>query len=105
MRPFGHIGSIVESGGSVPINGDPAFFRALSFSWELMFSKSIFGYRLESQGQILEKLAKLAEDGTLPSIVTKREVFSLAKLREGHELQASGKAHGKIVFSVPEKWE
>ena len=105
MRPFGHIGSIVGGGAPVPINGDPAFFRSLSFSWELMGSKTIFGYRIETQGQILEKLGKLVEEGTLPTIVTKREVFSLATLREGLELQESGKVYGKLVFSVPDKWE
>lgn len=105
MRPFGHIGSIVGTPAPVPISGDPAFFRSLSFSWEMVFTKATFGYNLKSQGQILEKLAKLAEDGVFPSFVTKREVFSLAKLKEGHELQASEKVYGKIVFSVPEIWE
>ena len=105
MRPFGHIGSIVGTTGQVPISGDPAFFHSLSFSWEVMFTKTLFGYRLESQGQILEKLAKLVEEGILPSLVTKREVFSLAKLREAHKLQESEKVYGKIVFNVPDVWE
>jgi len=104
MRPFGHIGSIVETETPVPIYGDPPFYRSLSFSWELMFTKPIFGYNLESQGHILEKLAKLAEQEILPSLITQREVFTLSRLEAGHKLQASGKAYGKIAFSVPEKW-
>jgi zinc-binding alcohol dehydrogenase family protein len=105
MQPFGHIGSIVGTTTPVPIGVDAAFFRALSFSWEVMFTKTLFGYQLESQGHILEKLAKLAEEGALPSLVTRSEVFSLAKLREAHELQASEKVYGKIVFRVPDTWQ
>lgn len=60
-------------------------------------------YDLESQGRILAHIARLTEDGTLrPSQVTVRKEFSVANLREMHALQGSGKAYGKIAFTVPD---
>jgi NADPH:quinone reductase len=103
-RPFGQIGSIVETDDGVPVHQGGAMGRSLSYHWEFMFTKPIFGHELESQGRILEQVAKLAAEGTIPSQVTVRKEFSLASLREGHELQGSGKAYGKIAFTVPETW-
>ena len=105
MQPFGQVAALVSKLEYIPIDDMTAFFKSLTFHWERMFTKPMYGYRLESQGLILSKLAQLAEDGTLPSIVTVRKELSLATLREGHDLQASGKVYGKIAFNVPDKWE
>ncbi|KAH7100960.1 GroES-like protein [Auriculariales sp. MPI-PUGE-AT-0066] len=102
MRPAGHIGSIVNA-DSIPFGGS-AMFRALTFSWGLTFSKSMFKYDLESQHRILNELADLVDDGTIPSMVTVRKEFGLQALREGHDLQESGRVYGKIAFTVLERW-
>jgi NADPH2:quinone reductase len=102
MRACGQMGSIVEDDKPVPVNDMGMFVRALSFHWEFMFAKTMHKYQEETQGKIVEHLAKMAADGTLVSTITTRDVLSVAALRNGHELQSSGKAMGKIAFSFPE---
>jgi NADPH:quinone reductase len=102
IRAYGKIGSIVETDDGVSIHQDGGFVKAISFHWEFMFSKAMFGYNLDSQGKILEQIAKLADNGTLTSQVTVKKELTVANLQELHQLQASGKSHGKIAFSVPE---
>jgi NADPH:quinone reductase-like Zn-dependent oxidoreductase len=67
-----------------------------------MMAKTMYKYAEETQGHIVERLAQLATNGTLVSTITKRDTLSVAALRAGHELQASGKSMGKIVMTVPE---
>ncbi|EPQ60268.1 zinc-binding alcohol dehydrogenase [Gloeophyllum trabeum ATCC 11539] len=108
VRPFGRIGSIVESQEAVPIHLGGlfgAFGRSLSFHWECMFTRSMHGYDLEAQGRILNEVAKLAEEGKLTSLTTVKEVFSVRSLRKAHETIDSGKAIGKIVFEVKDTIE
>ncbi|EJD45397.1 GroES-like protein [Auricularia subglabra TFB-10046 SS5] len=111
MRAFGHIGSIVETTSSlddaesaqvVPIHDMGAFSRALSFHWEFMFAKAIHGYDIESQGKALATIVQLAAEGSLAPLVTVHRELSVANLTEMHALQASGKAYGKIAFTVPD---
>jgi NADPH:quinone reductase len=106
VRVFGHIGNIL--GAQHPFDDNLArfaFTRALNIHYEWMFAKSMWGYRLESQGAILDRVAELAAAGTIDPAVTRREVFSVKALREGHEIQESGKSFGKIAFEVPETIE
>jgi len=100
MRPFGRIGSIVEATDSLGIEGGAAFGKALSFHWELMFTRPLRNYDLETQGEILNNISKAVEQGLLKSIVWKKKVFSVNNLREMHALQESGQAIGKISFEV-----
>jgi len=102
-RAFGQFGSIVESEVPVPIHDSVAMIHAHSFHWEFMFSKSMFGYNVESQGRILTQVGKLREEGTIESHVKTRKVLSAESLQEAHELQASGKSMGKIVLTVPDE--
>jgi NADPH:quinone reductase-like Zn-dependent oxidoreductase len=67
---------------------------------ELMFTRPLRGYDLETQGEILNNISKAVEQGLLKSIVWKKEVLSVSSLREMHALQESGQAMGKIAFEV-----
>ena len=80
---------------------DPnAFMKQLSFRWELMLSKSVFQYELESQGDILQRASKLYDDGTLIGLENERSVLSVENLINAHEKLESGKAIGKIGLEI-----
>jgi zinc-binding alcohol dehydrogenase family protein len=102
-RAYGQFGSIVESDAPVPIHDSAAMIHAHSFHWEFMFSKSMFGYNLESQGRILDQIAKLRADNKIVSHVKTRRVLSAKTLEECHELQSSKTSLGKTVLTVPDE--
>ncbi|RYZ50304.1 MAG: hypothetical protein EOP07_23190 [Proteobacteria bacterium] len=73
--------------------------KALSVHWQLMFTKSLSNYRLESQGQILNEMAKLIDSGKVKTTVnTLIKGMTAASIREAHKIQESGKALGKTVI-------
>eukprot|EP01080_Neovahlkampfia_damariscottae_P000405 gene405-6819_t len=93
LKPRGSFVSIVPSkDGDIKLEGD-YFVKRLTVSMELMFSKSIFGYELESQKEILDKLADLADSGVLKSTMNKSLKFEDV-IKENEEVLA-GKAIGK----------
>ncbi|KAI5366360.1 Putative GroES-like superfamily, alcohol dehydrogenase, alcohol dehydrogenase, zinc-binding type 1 [Septoria linicola] len=95
------IGSIVEV--QEPLKGletPDAFMKALSFHWELMFSKAVHKHDEESQGEILRRAATLFDRGDLISIETERHVLSVRSLIEAHEKLESGKSIGKIGLEI-----
>lgn len=99
--PKGRIGSIVETDQPLPGLHDPkAFMKALTFSWELMFTKGAFQIDLQSQGDILARVAKLFDAGVLTSLVTESSELSVKNLVKAHEKLESGKTIGKIAFSI-----
>lgn len=96
LRPFGHFVLIDD-----PAALDIVSFKrkALSVHWELMFTKSLSAYRLESQGEILNEMAKLIDSGKVKTTVsTVLKGMTAASIREAHKIQESGKAMGKIVI-------
>ena len=100
-NPKARIGSIVEV--QKPLQGmekPDSFMKALSFHWELMFSKPVFKYDEESQGDILRRAAELFDRGDLVSLETERDVLSVKSLIKAHEKLESGKSIGKIAFEV-----
>ncbi|KZO98472.1 GroES-like protein [Calocera viscosa TUFC12733] len=103
MSPWGHIGSIVEDPSvPLPFSSMDAFDRALTFSWEFMFSRPMRGWKVEEQGEILGKLKRAAERGEVRSGVRVRKVLGARALREAHEMVEAGKGVGKIVFDIGE---
>jgi len=100
MGPWSHIGSIVETDDPIPFQTGGAMFKALTFHWEFMFSKAAHGYDLGTQGRMLNDLATAAEQGSVTSLATVKEVLSVESLRKGHELLESGKSIGKVVYQV-----
>ncbi|BFZ53162.1 hypothetical protein PYCC9005_000185 [Savitreella phatthalungensis] len=100
--PGGKIGSIVEAGDKkLPaIHAMDAFFKSLSFRWEMVLGKAFFDHDVASQGQYLTRIAQLYDEGKLTTLVTEHHPFSLESVIEAHERLESGKAIGKIAFSV-----
>ncbi|BFZ59063.1 hypothetical protein YB2330_000065 [Saitoella coloradoensis] len=94
--PRGKIGSIVESDDPIPLAD--AFSKALSFSWVFMLSRPMYNHDLEFQGEALDKMATLAEEGVLTSFATEKYKFTVENLRKIHQLLENGKAIGKHVL-------
>lgn len=96
LRPFGRF-VLIDDPGVVDIA--PYKRKSITVSWELMFTKSLFGYRPESQGAILSEVAQLADAGRLQSTVG--EVLtglSAENLRRAHTAMEAFTAIGKIVI-------
>ncbi len=97
VKPRGHI-ALIDDPEALDIL--PLKSKALSVSWEFMFTRSMFQTEdIDAQHQLLNKTADLLDDGTLISTVnTHGGVLSVADLRAAHELQESGRAIGKTVL-------
>ncbi|KAF7195178.1 Zinc-type alcohol dehydrogenase-like protein [Pseudocercospora fuligena] len=102
-NPLARIGSIVEVSDKLEsLHTMDAFMKALSFHWELMFSKGVHKVNMESQGDILKRAAELFDAGGLISLETERDVLSVQSLVKVHEKLESGKAIGKTGLEVGE---
>ncbi len=108
----GHIDSIIEltkPRGHIAFIDDPETLdikagkmKALTFSWEFMFTRSMFQTEdMEYQNELLNRVSKLIDEGTLVSTVTKNlGKFSVATLKEAHKLQEQGRVIGKNVLEL-----
>jgi NADPH:quinone reductase-like Zn-dependent oxidoreductase len=55
---------------------------------------------LEAFGELLEKLAKLIDQGKIKSHVTQTFEFNCENLRKVHDIIGKGKAIGKITLKM-----
>lgn len=99
IAPFGRICSIVES--PEPVDLSLLMMKSATFSWELMFTRSLFQTNdMAEQHRILEGVAADLDSGRLRTTVTEvLEPISAANLQKAHALIESGKSRGKIVLS------
>jgi NADPH2:quinone reductase len=99
VKPFGHIGSIVGSPVDLPLYKIKN--KAASFDWEYMFAKSDADYNVNSQGKILQLVARLLDQGVLTSTLTqvKSDGINAKSLTEAHRLVEQGDVHGKLVLT------
>ncbi len=98
IKPQGHIVSI--TGSSKPLNLDILKNKSVSFSWELMYTRSMYTTDdIEQQHGILNKLGDLLDDGTLKTtLTTTLEGLTVENLKKAHQMQESGKTIGKTVI-------
>ena len=100
IRPDGWVAAITENRHG--INLQKLTKKRATFAWEWMFSKSWYGYDLDSQGAILDQVAALLDKGTLQCTLTKTlQPLNAANLRQAHALVESGHMIGKIVVAGP----
>lgn len=101
IKPQGHICSIVELSGNVDLN--LLKNKSVSFSWEFMFTRSLYNTEdMIEQYYLLNRISALIDAGKI--ITTLTEVLSpigAANLRTAHEKIEAGKTIGKIVL---ENW-
>ncbi|MHC4938473.1 MAG: zinc-binding alcohol dehydrogenase family protein [Planctomycetota bacterium] len=97
IKPRGHI-ALIDDPECLDIS--PLKFKAISLSWEFMFTRSMFQTNdMEAQHLLLNRTADLLDDGTLISTVNRHGgALSVANLRSAHEFQESGSAIGKTVL-------
>lgn len=98
IKPQGHIVSITES--SKPLDLNILKMKSVTFSWELMYTRSMFTTSdMIRQHEILNKIAKLLDAGTLKStLTTTLKGFTVDTLKKAHKMQESGKSIGKTVI-------
>ncbi|MEZ5069927.1 MAG: zinc-binding dehydrogenase [Bacteroidales bacterium] len=99
IRPLGSICSIVRP--QQPKDLGLFFQKAVSFSWELMFTKSSFQTPdMESQHHILSRVAQLVDEGRVKSpVTTVLRGFSVENLKKAHLQLESHQTIGKVVVA------
>ncbi len=97
IKPRGHI-ALIDDPGSLDISLIKP--KALSFSWEFMFARSMFQTDdMDKQHELLNKVSGLLDSGALLCTVNKHAGdLTVDNLRAAHEFQESGSAIGKTVL-------
>lgn len=98
IGPFGEIGLIDDADGL-----DISMFKrkAVSIHWELMFTKSMFDYRAESQGKILAEVKTLIESGRMRTTANRvLNGLTVENLRAGHTMLEQHTNIGKVVVQL-----
>ncbi len=97
IKPRGHI-VLIDDPQNLDINSIKP--KALSFSWEFMFTRSMFNTNdIEKQSELLNSISELIDNGTLMSTVTNNiGKISAETLIKAHQLQESGTVIGKNVL-------
>ncbi|WP_339902071.1 zinc-binding alcohol dehydrogenase family protein [uncultured Cyclobacterium sp.] len=98
VKPQGHIVTI--TGSEKPLNLMLLKEKSVTFSWEYMFTRSLYTTSdILKQQQILNELAGLIDQGLLKTTLnTIFNGFSVDNFKKAHRLQESGKSIGKTVI-------
>ncbi|MFH7015451.1 zinc-binding alcohol dehydrogenase family protein [Flavobacterium sp. FlaQc-47] len=98
IKPQGHIASI--TGSSDPVALNKLKNKSVSFSWELMYTRSMFETDdMQEQHNILNKIAELLDEGILKSTLNETLIgLNVENFKKAHELLESGKTIGKIAI-------
>ena len=93
-------GQIVLIDDPESLNVLPLKLKAISLSWEFMFTRSMFQTEdMDLQHLLLNRVAHLLDNGTLVSTVNRHGgTMNVENLRKAHALQESGSAIGKTVL-------
>lgn len=97
IEPQGRIGTIVETPEKLDISALQG--KSAALMWELMFTRSLFGTPdMPRQGEILGRVARLVEDGTIRTTDRKTlHGLSAETLKAAHRIIESGQMIGKLV--------
>ncbi|RED22614.1 NADPH2:quinone reductase [Flavobacterium cutihirudinis] len=98
IKPQGHIASI--TGSSEPVLLNKLKSKSVSFSWELMYTRSMYQTEdMIEQHHILNKVADLLDEGVLKTTLNVTlNGLTADNLKKAHELLESGKTIGKIAI-------
>jgi zinc-binding alcohol dehydrogenase family protein len=99
IRPQGRIVSIVEN--EKPVEIGLLKSKSASFSWEFMFTRSMFQTDdMGTQGELLGEVAELIDGGKLRTTLTETITpINAANLRTAHAKSESGRNVGKIAVA------
>jgi len=98
IKPRGHM-ALIDDPEEIDIRLGKT--KALSFSWEFMFTRSMFRTEdIEKQHELLNRVSELIDNGELISTVTNNlGDLSVETLKEAHIQQESGRVIGKNVLN------
>lgn len=98
IKPQGHIASI--TGSSDPVALTKLKSKSVSFSWELMYTRSMYQTEdMIEQHNILNIVADLLDDGILKTTLNMTlNGLTVENLKKAHELLESGRTIGKIAI-------
>ncbi|MEL6710136.1 MAG: zinc-binding alcohol dehydrogenase family protein [Pseudomonadota bacterium] len=98
IQPRGHI-AVIDDPGTLDIM--PGKTKALSFSWEFMFTRPMYQtHDITKQHDLLNRVSALIDNGTLVSTVRENlGQLSVEALTDAHIRQESGQVIGKNVLS------
>ena len=96
VAPLGRMATIVGAKSTDSLR--ELFIRSATLHCEFMGATTMYGLRLEHQGEILRSLADLVDRGKLRVHVS--STFELADLAAAHRLQETARVIGKIVVQV-----
>lgn len=96
VKPFGDILSLWPA---CSVDLMKLFWKSINFSAELMFTRSKSGYTIERQHEILSEATKFVEEGLIVPSKTQEFELTAENLRKALEIQASGKAIGKMALT------
>ena len=98
IKPRGHM-ALIDDPEEIDIRLGKT--KALSFSWEFMFTRSMFQTEdIEKQHELLNRVSELIDNGELISTMTNNlGDMSVETLKEAHIQQESGRVIGKNVLN------
>lgn len=97
IAPQGHITAIVDAQSPLPMNGLKN--KSVSFSWEFMFTRSLYQTpdRIE-QHCLLQQVADWIDEGHLKTTLQQQlQGLNASTLKEAHKLIESNQMMGKLV--------
>lgn len=99
IKPHGKICSIVET--RQPLDLNLLQRKSATFTWELMFTKSMYETEnMQTQHDLLNRVADLIDQGVLQGTMTESlGSLSAASLAQAHARLESGQMIGKLVLS------
>ncbi|MGV8939881.1 MAG: zinc-binding dehydrogenase [Allorhizobium sp.] len=99
-RPSGDVITVVGAASHMLA---PLYLKGANLHMVLVLTSIMCGLDKDIQGEILERIAHLAEHGKLQQRLDPKR-FALAEAPEAHRKFEAGKAKGKIVIDVaPER--
>jgi zinc-binding alcohol dehydrogenase family protein len=98
LNPLGHICFILAGEASKSMDLSGLFTIRGSVSFEFMFTRPRSGRSPEKQGEILNRVSQLLDDGILKTTMT--EKFSLSEVQKVHRRIESRHTRGKLVMVV-----
>lgn len=99
VRPFGQIVAIDDA---TDVDLMALKDKSISWHWEFMFTRARHGFELESQRDLLTRIAELIDTGRIRTTLTQMlSPLAADTLREAHRIVESGRAIGKIVVARP----
>ena len=98
IAPHGHVCSLVEASVDLPMNLLRG--KSITFSWEGMFTRSMFRTSdMARQGEILNEVSALVDTGVLKSTLqVDLGIINAENILKAHQLIGSGRMIGKVAM-------